>query len=196
VKEALWDNRHRVSWYVVCLHFERFTSLTLLLLLNRSEYITIISIMVAMTVWDFVIGVLFGIIVCCTYGFLAQYSWIFMSYPQVSFSSFRIPNYGVFEPCTRAISRSRLCVGQASSVRIFEKCPNRLLFFVCKVCRSLSSFFPLIRHYSFRFPLFRDDHVCRRNYPKSPRRAVLGTPPYSIPCARFVACSWGRYVVC
>ena len=28
--------------------------------------------MVAMTVWDFVIGVLFGIIVCCTYGFLAQ----------------------------------------------------------------------------------------------------------------------------
>ncbi|KAA1470874.1 hypothetical protein DENSPDRAFT_775282 [Dentipellis sp. KUC8613] len=42
VKEALWDTRHRV---------------------NRSEYITIISIMVAMTVWDFVIGVLFGIIV-------------------------------------------------------------------------------------------------------------------------------------
>lgn len=44
VKEALWDNRHRAS---------------------RSEYITIISIIVTMTVWDFVIGVLFGIIVCC-----------------------------------------------------------------------------------------------------------------------------------
>ena len=44
VKEALWDNRHRVTW---------------------SEYITIVSIMVFMTVWDFVIGVLFGIIVCC-----------------------------------------------------------------------------------------------------------------------------------
>ncbi|TFY58018.1 hypothetical protein EVG20_g8313 [Dentipellis fragilis] len=42
VKEALWDTRHRV---------------------NRSEYITIISIMIVMTVWDFVIGVLFGIIV-------------------------------------------------------------------------------------------------------------------------------------
>ena len=45
VKEALWDTRHRV---------------------NRSEYLTIISIMVCMTLWDFVIGVLFGIVVCCT----------------------------------------------------------------------------------------------------------------------------------
>ncbi|KAI0247014.1 sulfate transporter family-domain-containing protein [Lactifluus subvellereus] len=44
VKEALWDTRHRVS---------------------KPEYITIASIMVAMTVWDFVIGVLFGIIVSC-----------------------------------------------------------------------------------------------------------------------------------
>ena len=45
VKEALWDTRHRVS---------------------RNEYITILSIMVVMTVWDFVIGVLFGIIASCT----------------------------------------------------------------------------------------------------------------------------------
>ena len=44
VKEALWDTRKRVSW---------------------SEYLTIISIMVCMTLWDFVIGVLFGIVVCC-----------------------------------------------------------------------------------------------------------------------------------
>lgn len=33
--------------------------------LARMEYITIISIMVTMTVWDFVIGVLFGIVVSC-----------------------------------------------------------------------------------------------------------------------------------
>ncbi len=46
VKEALWDTRHRVS---------------------RPEYITIASIMVAMTVWDFVIGVLFGIVVSCEF---------------------------------------------------------------------------------------------------------------------------------
>ncbi|KAF7291504.1 Sulfate transporter family protein [Mycena kentingensis (nom. inval.)] len=43
-KEALWDTRQRVS---------------------RSEYITIVLIMVCMTVWDFVIGVLFGIVVSC-----------------------------------------------------------------------------------------------------------------------------------
>lgn len=46
VKEAVWDTRGRVSW---------------------PEYITIISIMVCMTVWDFVIGVLLGIIVCCLF---------------------------------------------------------------------------------------------------------------------------------
>ncbi|KAF8495887.1 sulfate transporter family-domain-containing protein [Russula emetica] len=52
VKEALWDTRHRVS---------------------RPEYVTIASIMVAMTVWDFVIGVLFGIVVSCFF-FVVQNS--------------------------------------------------------------------------------------------------------------------------
>ncbi|KIK64222.1 hypothetical protein GYMLUDRAFT_40512 [Collybiopsis luxurians FD-317 M1] len=52
VKEALWDTRHRVS---------------------RTEYITIFSIIVAMTVWDFVIGVLFGIVVSCFF-FVVQNS--------------------------------------------------------------------------------------------------------------------------
>ena len=44
VKEALWDTRKRV---------------------NRLEYLTIVSIMITMTVWDFVFGVLFGIIASC-----------------------------------------------------------------------------------------------------------------------------------
>lgn len=44
VKEALWDTRSRV---------------------NRWEYITIASIMICMTVWDFVIGVIFGIVMSC-----------------------------------------------------------------------------------------------------------------------------------
>ncbi|KAH9165177.1 sulfate transporter family-domain-containing protein [Lactarius sanguifluus] len=52
VKEALWDTRHRVS---------------------KPEYITIASIMVAMTAWDFVIGVLFGIIISCLF-FVVQNS--------------------------------------------------------------------------------------------------------------------------
>ncbi|KAI6096494.1 sulfate transporter family-domain-containing protein [Pisolithus sp. B1] len=52
VKEALWDTRYRVSW---------------------TEYVTIVSIVVTMTVWDFVIGVLFGIIVSCIF-FVVQNS--------------------------------------------------------------------------------------------------------------------------
>ncbi|KAF8530074.1 sulfate transporter family-domain-containing protein [Hysterangium stoloniferum] len=52
VKEALWDTRNRASRY---------------------EYITIISIMVCMTLWDFVIGVLFGIVVSCVF-FVVQNS--------------------------------------------------------------------------------------------------------------------------
>jgi sulfate permease, SulP family len=36
-------------------------------LLARLEYLTIVSIIVAMTVWDFVIGVLFGIVMSCKY---------------------------------------------------------------------------------------------------------------------------------
>ncbi|KAH8827152.1 sulfate transporter family-domain-containing protein [Flagelloscypha sp. PMI_526] len=52
VKEALWETRHRVS---------------------RIEYLTIISIMVCMTAWDFVIGVLFGIVMSCFF-FVVQNS--------------------------------------------------------------------------------------------------------------------------
>ncbi|KAL1742153.1 sulfate transporter family-domain-containing protein [Schizophyllum fasciatum] len=52
VKEALWDTRHRTS---------------------RTEYITIVSIMICMTVWDFVVGVLFGIVVSCFF-FVVQNS--------------------------------------------------------------------------------------------------------------------------
>ncbi|TFK98319.1 sulfate transporter family-domain-containing protein [Pterulicium gracile] len=52
IKEALWDTRKRVT---------------------RMEYATIVSIMVAMTIWDFVIGVLFGIVVSCLF-FVVQNS--------------------------------------------------------------------------------------------------------------------------
>jgi SulP family sulfate permease len=66
VKEALWDTRHRVSR---CVHEELafFCFVLMFLYFNRSEYITILSIMICMTAWDFVIGVLFGIVVSCEY---------------------------------------------------------------------------------------------------------------------------------
>jgi len=65
VKEALWDTRHRVSRCEYLIPHERAMPTEE----HRMEYITIISIMVTMTVWDFVIGILFGIVVsckCCT----------------------------------------------------------------------------------------------------------------------------------
>jgi SulP family sulfate permease len=62
VKEALWDTRHRVSRLVSTYWCEMRQ-----LIGFRMEYITIVSIMVTMTAWDFVIGVLFGIVVSCEY---------------------------------------------------------------------------------------------------------------------------------
>lgn len=38
-------------------------------MLLRLEYLTIVGIIVVMTVWDFVIGVLFGIVMSCAYRF-------------------------------------------------------------------------------------------------------------------------------
>ena len=52
VKESVWDTRHRVS---------------------TSEYITIIAIMLCMSLYDFVIGVLFGIVLACFF-FVVQNS--------------------------------------------------------------------------------------------------------------------------
>lgn len=52
VKESVWDTRHRVS---------------------TSEYITIIAITLCMSLYDFVIGVLFGIILACFF-FVVQNS--------------------------------------------------------------------------------------------------------------------------
>lgn len=60
VKEALWDTRHRVNRHVKVVSQKR-TILTG----YRMEYITMISIIVTMTVWDFVIGVFLGIIASC-----------------------------------------------------------------------------------------------------------------------------------
>jgi SulP family sulfate permease len=62
VKESLWDTRHRVSRYAV-----RMCYFSAQLIFLRAEYVTIMSIMVCMTVWDFVTGVIFGIIVSCEF---------------------------------------------------------------------------------------------------------------------------------
>lgn len=60
-------SRQQVRWiWALTLTFARtFAPFTHKNTSDRSEYITIVSIMVCMTVWDFVIGVLFGIVVSC-----------------------------------------------------------------------------------------------------------------------------------
>jgi SulP family sulfate permease len=62
VKEALWDTRHRVSRSALTYWCDIQQLMSF-----RMEYITIVSIMVTMTAWDFVIGVLFGMVVSCEY---------------------------------------------------------------------------------------------------------------------------------
>ena len=57
---------------------------------HRMEYITIIGIMVTMTVWDFVIGVLFGIIVSCKCR-ISLSSFKVSQFPKVFSLSFKIP---------------------------------------------------------------------------------------------------------
>ncbi|KAG8905675.1 hypothetical protein FRB99_008448 [Tulasnella sp. 403] len=52
IKEAVWDTRHRTTW---------------------PEYITIVAIMICMSLWDFVVGVLFGIVLACFF-FVVQNS--------------------------------------------------------------------------------------------------------------------------
>ena len=71
VKEALWDTRNRV---------------------DRLEYLTIVSIMIAMTVWDFVFGVLFGIVASCESTWEPDGAPTLSDLPQASSSWSRIPS--------------------------------------------------------------------------------------------------------
>jgi len=99
VKEALWDTRQRVS---------------------KPEYITIASIMVAMTVWDFVIGVLFGIIVSCKElgMFLGLDSCTHRFYTAQAFSlSYKTHSGVAFALCTQEKRHCRQCADPVPIVR-------------------------------------------------------------------------------
>lgn len=56
----------------------------------RTEYGTIISIMICMTVWDFVIGVLFGIVASCE---LPHSRFCNLTYSEVARLLFRCPKF-------------------------------------------------------------------------------------------------------
>ena len=84
------------------------------LCLSRTEYITIISIMVCMTIFDFVIGVLFGIALACKS--LNRYERLLKNIyplPQASSSSCKIRAILVYAQCIPAIQQFRLYGDQA-----------------------------------------------------------------------------------
>ena len=116
VKEALWDTRNRV---------------------NRLEYLTIASIMVAMTVWDFVFGVLFGIIASCESTETPNGSYN-SSYPsQVSSLWSRIPNRTASVHSTLARPPCRPSGDLVLTEPIYGRYRNRPQLFDFRVFSSL-----------------------------------------------------------
>ncbi|KAG8742408.1 hypothetical protein FRC10_001542 [Ceratobasidium sp. 414] len=94
VKESVWDTRHRVS---------------------TSEYITIIAIMLCMSLYDFVIGVLFGIVLACFF-FVVQNSKRqcirALYYGDTAMSTVRRPS------AHRQYIREVACQGQTAILRL------------------------------------------------------------------------------
>ena len=138
VKEALWDTRHRVSRCVLtnysgtcfCIDASPF---------DRSEYITIVSIMICMTAWDFVIGVLFGIVVSCKHcSRIQKEDGILMGVLilKVSSSWFKTLNCEVYVPYIRAMRPCQLYADQVCNGRIYGKSPSKRPYYVCMVSRK------------------------------------------------------------
>lgn len=87
---------------------------------------------------------------------------------QVSFSSFRILSCEIFEPCIRATSQCQLCVALASSVRTFEKYPNKyhspfaryvVVFFFCQSNSMMPSGFLFFGQLRISRKLSSKDHL-------------------------------------
>ena len=80
------------------------------LCLTRAEYITIVSIMVCMTLCDFVTGVLFGIALACKICILVWNgsSDYLPDLPQVSSSLCKIHAIAAYAQCIPAIRQFRL----------------------------------------------------------------------------------------
>lgn len=96
--------------------------------------------MICMTVWDFVIGVLFGIVVSCKSTPLAgEILWIDNVLSKVSSLSFKTPSDAAFARYSRETLLCLQSVGQASSGHTSEKWPSRLRSFDFKASDPPSS---------------------------------------------------------
>ena len=144
VKEALWDTRHRVSRCVLINYSGACFCINTSLYFNRSEYITIVSIMICMTAWDFVIGVLFGIVVSCEHCLrILKEARILIGVLILKASSswFKTLNCEVYVLYIRAIRPCQLYADQVCNGRIYGKFPSRQPYYVCKVCRNSTCVF-------------------------------------------------------
>lgn len=95
---------------------------------------TIVSIMVVMTMWDFVTGILFGIVVSCESLILVPKMLGRIDHDtQASFSSCRTRREGAYVLSVLVIQRCLLFAGQGCKEHIFAMLPNRQPFFVCRV---------------------------------------------------------------
>jgi len=96
--------------------------------------VTIVSIMVVMTVWDFVTGIFFGIVVSCeSLVFVPEVFGRVDHDAQAFFLSYRTRREGAYVLSILVIQRCLLFVGQGCREHIFAMLPNRRLSFVCRV---------------------------------------------------------------
>ena len=103
----------------------------------RTEYLTIVSIMVCMAVWDFVIGVLFGIIVSCTLPLAPIHLKVFISFRQACFSSCRVRKEGAFVRSKRAKRACHPYAVRACKENTSARCPSKRPSSNCKDSSSL-----------------------------------------------------------
>lgn len=143
---------------------------------SRMEFITIISIMVFMTVWDFVIGVLFGIIVSCEY----------MCMIYLFFLTFWLQ--GFFFVVQNSQRRSIRVLHTGESVMSTVRRPGSQRAYIREVSKQTTIlrlqgailYPPEMKHSMLtvmpsRFLILRHHHTRRRNHPQHRRRRVVAS---------------------
>lgn len=87
-----------------------------------------------MTIWDFVTGVFFGIVVSCeSLAFVSPGVLLSCFYAQAFFLLCKIRKEGAYVLSILVIRRCLPFVGQGCKECMFAMLPNRQLFFVCRV---------------------------------------------------------------
>lgn len=140
--------------------------------------------MVCMTVWDFVIGVLFGIIVCCEF-LHPNFALMFLLINLCLGLFFVVQNSQLRS--VRAMYTGELAmsaVRRPSSQRAYirEVSKQTTILRLQGNFRSFTNHLHYLSHLC-RLPFLWHDHLRRGNHPQSLGGSILGTALASIPCA-------------